>query len=433
MRKIIEKILAILARAIIKKYKPFIIGITGSVGKTSAKEAIALVLKKKFFIRASPKNYNNEIGVPLTIINEKATGKSFFGWLKVFLKGFLLIIFPVKYPKILVLEMAADKPGDIKYLTKIAPCQIGIITAIASVHLEKFGSLENILKEKQIIVTHLSPQGLAILNTDDKMLSNFKNKIQAKTITFGFSERAEIRVLEAKIDQEINEKGELKIYGLRFKISYQGNVMPFFLPKVLAKHQLYSVLVAISVGLAQGINLLEISEILKEFVPPAGRMKLLSGLKESLIIDDTYNASPEAVIAAFETLSEIFTLPGRRKIVVLGDMLELGLYTKEGHFLVGQKFAEFGFDLLITVGRLAKYIIEKARQEGIREEIIFEFEKIEEATAFLKEKIIYGDLILIKGSQNMRLEKIVKEIMAEPEKAKELLVRQEKRWEDRII
>ncbi len=119
MLKIIEKILGFLAKKIIKKYKPFIIGITGSFGKTSTKEAIALVLKKKFFLRASPKNYNNEIGLPLTIINAKSQGKSIFGWLKVFLKGILEIIFPIKFPKILVLEMAADKPGDIKYLNKI--------------------------------------------------------------------------------------------------------------------------------------------------------------------------------------------------------------------------------------------------------------------------------------------------------------------------
>lgn len=431
MIKVVEKILGFLAKIIVKKYRPFIIGITGSVGKTSTKEAIALVLKKKFFLRASPKNYNNEIGVPLTIINEKSAGKSLFGWLKIFLKAISLIILPLKFPKILVLEMAADKPNDIKYLTKIAPCQIGIVTAIVPVHLEKFGNLENILKEKQIMVTHLLPDGLAILNADDEKLMGIRNKIKGKIVTFGFSEKADIRAIEAKIDQEITSKGELKIKGLIFKVQVGGSIVPFFLPKILAKHQIYSVLAAIAVGLFYELNLLEISETLKDFQTPPGRMKLISGIKGSLIIDDSYNSSPEAVLAALQTLNEILTLPGRRKIVVLGEMLELGLKAEEIHFEIGKKITNFNFDLLITVGNLAHKIAEGARKNGFREEMIFEFESIDETVKFLKEKIIYGDLILIKGSQGARLEKVVKEIMAEPEKAKELLVRQEKEWEEK--
>lgn len=429
MRKIIEKILKILAKMIIKKYHPFVIGITGSVGKTLTKEAIALVLKKKFFLRASLKNYNNEIGLPLTIINAKSPGKNLFGWLKVFLKGFFIIIFPVKFPKVLVLEMAADKPGDIKYLTEIAPCQIGVITAIAPVHLEKFKSIENILKEKEIIATHLPVNGLAILNADDERLFQIKNKIRAKILTFGFSEKADVRAIEIKLDQEITEKGELKINGLIFKVSYQGNIVPFSLPKILAKHQIYSALAAICVGLVQGLNLLEISESLKDLEPLAGRMRLIKGVKDSLIIDDSYNSSPKAVLAALETLNEILTPPGRRKIVVLGDMLELGPISEKSHFQIGKKISSYNFEMLITVGNLAKKIAEGAYQNGMREELIFKFDRSEEVIKFLKEKIIFGDLILVKGSQGMRMEKIVKGIMAEPEKADELLVRQGKEWE----
>jgi len=429
MQKIIEKILKILAKAIIKKYHPFIIGITGSVGKTSAKEAVTLILKKKFFVRASPKNYNNEIGLPLTIINDKTQGKNIFGWLKVFCKGIFEIILPLNFPKVLILEMAADKPGDIKYLTEIAPCQIGIITAIGPVHLEKFKTIENILKEKQIIATHLPSHGLAILNADDKKLAEIKNKIKAKTITFGFSEIADVKAIEAKLNQEITEKGELKINGLIFKVSYQGNIVPISLPKILAKHQIYSVLVGISVGLSHGLNLLEISEILKDFETLPGRMKLIQGIKESVIIDDTYNSSPDAVNAALETLDEILTLPGRRKIVVLGDMLELGEISEKAHFEIGKKIGKFNFNLLVTVGEKAKKIAEGARKNGFPEEFIFEFKNSLEAAGFLKEKIIYGDIILVKGSQGMRMEKIVKEIMVEPEKAKKLLVRQDKKWE----
>lgn len=428
MKKFIEKILGLLAKIIIRKYKPFIIGITGSVGKTSTKEAIALVLKKKFFVRASPKNYNNEIGLPLTIINAESQGKSIFGWLKVFLKGLFEIIFPIKFPKILILEMAADKPGDIRYLTKIAPCQIGVITAIAPVHLEAFKSLENILKEKEIIVTHLPRQGWAILNGDDEKILEIKDKIRAKVFTYGLTRKVDLKGLEINLDQEITERGEIKIYGLKFKINYRGNIIPVFLPKIIARHQVYSVLAAISVGLVMGINLLEIVESLKEFEPLAGRMKLINGIKKSLIIDDSYNSSPEAVEAALETLKEILTLPGRRKIVVLGEMLELGQFAEEAHFKIGKKITEYNFDLLITVGNLAKKIAEGAKENGFHQDLIFEFENSEEAGKFLKEKIIYGDIILVKGSQKVRMEKVIKKIMAEPEKAEKLLVRQEKGW-----
>jgi len=431
MRKIIEKILFFLARLIVKKYKPFIIGITGSVGKTSTKEAIALVLKEKFFIRASYKNYNNEIGLPLTIIGEKSPGKSFLGWLKVFLKGIFGIIFPIRFPKILVLEMAADKPKDIEYLTKIAPPKIGVLTAIAPVHLEKFKTIENIAKEKEKIVTCLPPDGLAILNADYKKIREIKDKIKAKVLFYGFSKRADLRVVEAKINQEIDNKGRLNLNGLTFKLSYQGNVVPFFLPKVFAKHHVYSFLPAIAIGSHFGLNLVEISEILKEFKPPPGRMNLINGIKESLIIDDTYNSSPEAVISAFKTLEEILTLPGRRKIVVLSDMLELGKDSEKIHFEIGKKFSQFNFNLLITVGDLAEKIALGAKESGFPEDLIFQFKNLKEASKFLKEKIIYGDIILVKGSQGMRMEKIVKEIMAEPEKAKDLLVRQEKDWEDK--
>ena len=478
MKKAIEKILGILAKIIVRKYKPFIIGITCSMGKTSTKEAIALVLKKNFFLRTSSKNYNNELGLPLTIINSYAQGKNLFGWLSVFIKGMLEIVLPLKFPKTLVLEMAADKPGDIKYLTDIAPCQIGVITSIAPVHLEKFKTIENILEEKQIIVSRLPLSGWAILNGDDERLFEIKNKIRAKILTFGFSacgplrqslseasgsavrlssstvlrassepqpnsslpkgspskssggkEGNNIRALEISLAQEIAEKGELKLKGLRFKLSYSGKIIPVFLPHIIARHQIYSVLAALSVGAAMGLNLLEAIETLKEFKPLPGRMKLLNGIRESLIIDDSYNASPEAVGSALETLTEISNLPGRKKIVVLGDMLELGIDAEELHRKIGKKIAENNFDSLVVVGNLAKKIAEEAIKNGFPEEGVFGFNDSSSAGKFLRDKIIYGDVILIKGSQGMRMEKAVKEIMTEPDKAKELLVRQGKEWE----
>ncbi|MBS4014452.1 MAG: UDP-N-acetylmuramoyl-tripeptide--D-alanyl-D-alanine ligase, partial [Bacteroidetes bacterium] len=342
MRQIIKKILAILAKIIIKKYRPFIIGITGSVGKTSTKDAIALVLKNKLYVRSSFKNYNNEFGVPLTIINAKTQGKNIFGWLAVILKGLALIFLPLKFSKILVLEMAADKPGDIQDLISLVPCQIGVLTSIAPVHLEKFKTIENILKEKQNIVTNLPAQGWAIINGDNQKITEIKNKIKSKVLTFGLKEGNDIQALEISLVQkELNQENKLLIDGLRFKLNYHGKIIPVFLSKIIAQHQIYSVLAAIGVGLAMDLNILEIVDNLKNFSSPAGRMKIISGIHDSIIIDDSYNSSPEAAKLAIETLSQFLT---KRKIAVLGEMLELGEAGEEEHREIGRLIVDKKID-----------------------------------------------------------------------------------------
>ena len=151
MKKILYFTLKLLSIAVIKKYQPKIIGITGSVGKTSSKEAIFSVIKKNWRVRRSIKNYNNEIGVPLTILNQDTGGKSIVAWIKIVIAGLKLLVFKnKKYPQILILEMGADKPGDIKYLTSIAPPDIAVLTAIGRSHLQNFGQLEKTIKEKAI-------------------------------------------------------------------------------------------------------------------------------------------------------------------------------------------------------------------------------------------------------------------------------------------
>lgn len=426
MKKTIEKILGFLARIIIKKYRPFIIGITGSVGKTSTKDAIALILKNRFFIRASQKNYNNELGVPLTVINARAQGKNIFGWLKIILKGFFLILIPIRFPKVLILEMAADKPGDIEYLTSLAPCQIGVLTAVSQVHLERFKNIENVLKEKQIIVTHIAPNGWAIINGDNEKILEIRNKIRSKIFSFGFHEDNDLQALEVSLAQKQDQKGETTIDGLRFKLNYQGKIIPVFLPKIIAQHQIYSILAAIGVGLAMGLNVLEIAENLKNFDSPKGRMKIIKGVNNSLIIDDSYNASPEATKFALETLSQI---SGRRKIFVFGEMLELGESSEEAHREIGRLAVDKRVDLLVTVGELSEKTADSAKRKAMSEEKIFSLKKSEEAGDFLKNKINQGDIILVKGSQGSRMEKVVKAIMAEPKEAKKILVRQGKEWE----
>lgn len=428
MKYILQFILRLLSRAVLRKYRPEVIGITGSVGKTSTKEAIFAVLAEKFLCRRNVKNYNNEIGLPLTILGTESGGHSVFKWLEIFWSGILLLLKRDKqYPEILILEMGADHPGDIFYLTNLAPCKVGVITAVAQAHTEFFKTVNQVAKEKQIIVTHLEKDGIAILNADDEKVLAMAAKTEAETITFGFGDKAHARAIEFNVIQEANN-GVIATLGVNFKIQYGGAIVPVFLPEVVGTQHVYAALAAVAVGLSYGLNLVEISERLRFYNPPVSRMRLVSGINFSTLIDDSYNSSPLAALLALRILSEIKIMEGGRRVAVLGDMLELGAYTSEAHQAVGAKAAELGIDLLIAVGERAKIVAEAARVKGMADSKIVEFTDSESAGKFLRENIHSDDLILIKGSQGVRMEKIVVALMAEPSLATKLVCRQDATW-----
>lgn len=427
LKKIIQFKLKIFAKLVLRKYKPRIIGITGSVGKTSAKEAVYAVLSSRFHVRKNVKNFNNEIGVPLTILGEEESGgKNILKWLLIFFRAFTLIIKKDEnYPETLILEMGADRPGDIKNLVDFVLPDIGIVTAVSEVHIEFFSNLKNIAKEKSGIIANLSKDGTAILCADDQLVYEMKDKTKAKVLTFGFSEIADLRALESVISIDAEEG----IRGYNFKLSYEGSIVPVLLPGVLGEHQIYAALVGAACGIVYGMNLVQISESFQKYRAPKGRMSLIAGIKHTQIIDDTYNASPKATIEALNTIKKIPVAEGAEKFAVLGDMLELGDYSDEGHSMVGKKVAEVGIGQLITVGHSALKIAAGAREGGMGEGQVFTFDHIDAAGKFLQERIKEGDLILVKGSQGMRMEKIVKEVMAEPLRAEELLTRQGLEWQ----
>ncbi|MBU4360804.1 hypothetical protein KKA66_03070 [Patescibacteria group bacterium] len=419
MKKIIEKALAFFAKQILKKYKPEIIGITGSVGKTSTKEVIFQVLKKRYKVRQNIKNYNTEIGVPLTIINAKSGGRNIFKWLVVFYKALKLILIKNKdYIKILILEMAADHPGDIKYLTKLALCKIGVITAIGPSHLEFFETLENVIQEKQILISHLGKSDYAILNVDDNLVYPMRQKTTANILTYGTKSNAKIRAENINY----NSNGQ----GVKCKIVINQEYINAEFKNILSMSQLSSLLAGIAVAKVYGINLNEAVDSLRNFKFPAGRLQIIPGIKNTLIIDDTYNSSPKAVKVALEVLSRL-SCSGKRW-AVLGDMLELGSYTETAHQEVGEWVKQFKVDRLVVVGERSTDILKTAETNGLNNENVVSFANSKEAGKFLQNEIKERDLILVKGSQGMRMEKIVKEIMAEPLRAKELLVRQDKEW-----
>lgn len=431
MKKMVQNILRYFAGKILRKYQPKVIGITGSIGKTSTKEAIFVALSSEFRVYKSEKNYNNELGVPLSIIGADTGGKSIFKWLGVFAHSLGLLLWRQKdYPEVLILEMGADHSGDIKYLTSFVQCDIGVITGVAPVHIEFFTTLENIAKEKGILVRSLDKTGVAVLNADDELVLGMAEGLKAKVISYGFSDKATLRAFEEKVSgQDVSGRdGVEAIRGVSFKISYAGNTVPFFLPSVVGQHSVNAALAAIAVGAALGVNLIKLAENLKNYHPPKGRMNLIDGIKYTLIIDDTYNSSPKPVMAALDVVKKVQLPTARHKYAVLGDMLELGNYTEKAHLEVGRRVAELGIDYLIAVGERSIQTANAAKAAGMNPDHVFTFDKAEEAGKFLQDRIEQGDLLLIKGSQGMRMEKVVKELMADPLKAKELLVRQEEKW-----
>jgi len=427
MKKILSLHLKNLAKLIINKYQPVIIGITGSIGKSSAKEAIYAVLKNKLAVRMSQKNYNNEIGLPLTIIGAESAGRSLFGWAKIYIQAINLIVFKnKKYPQVLVLEMGVDHPGDMSYLTSIVKPMIGLVTAVSYSHFEFFGSVYNIKKEKQVLIENLDSRGLAILNYDNELTREMSDVSRARILTYGLKEGADLRAQDVIFNFT---RGNYELSGLNCKLNYKGSVVPVFMNNIMTEGALYAALAAAAVGIYFEMNLVDIAQALQDFSLPHGRMNVLPGINHTFIIDDTYNSSPEACLAALDIISRFTLDNGSVKYAVLGDMLELGDYAAEGHQQVGEKVAASRIDFLLTFGPLSEIISKAAISAGLKDNQVFHFLNHSELSDFLKSRIKAGDIVLVKGSQGMRLEKVVKEIIAEPERAAELLVRQGEQWQ----
>ncbi|MBI4050291.1 MAG: UDP-N-acetylmuramoyl-tripeptide--D-alanyl-D-alanine ligase [Candidatus Doudnabacteria bacterium] len=418
MKRLLQFILRVLSQLILWKYQPVVIAITGSVGKTSTKEAIFAVAAAKLRTWKSRGNYNNEIGVPLAIIGAESGGKNIWAWLGVLLRAKLLFLLPYPYPKVLVLEMGADRPGDIEYLMSFVHPKISVVTAVGPSHLEYFGKVERIAREKSRIITGLVVGGAAVLNYDDEKVQAMALKHADRIFFYGLDPEADI------FASDLAEKTA----GTYFKIHYHGNVVPVELPGGLGKPNVYAALAAVAVGLALKMNLVEISRALGAFEPPPGRLRLLAGIKDTKIIDDTYNAAPSSALAALEVLAR---LGEKRRIAVLGDMLELGESTEGSHRQLGAVVVELKINVLVTVGSRAKFIADEARRLGMPARDILEFATSDEALKPVQRLLRKGDTVLVKGSQGVRMEKIVKEIMAEPEKAGRLLCRQSPDWLDK--
>ena len=344
-----------------------VIGITGSVGKSTTKEVIAEVLAQRYRTLKSPGNMNNEIGLPLTILRLS------HGYERA------------------VLEMGFYVPGEIAFLCDIALPEIGVITNIGTVHAERAGSQEAIFNGKSELVKALPANGVAILNLDDPWVRKMAELTLARVFFYG---------LDPAADLWADEVEGLGLEGLRFRLHYQQEILHVHIP-MIGQHSVHTALRAAAVGLADGLTWQEILDGLRQGHTQL-RLTAVRTERGALLLDDTYNASPESMLAALNLLSEL----DGNKVAVLGDMLELGQYEIQGHELVGVRAAEVA-DSLVTLGSRGHIIAAAARRAGLGYRKITEFEDTDEVVAHLRKSLTTEDVVLVKGSHDLRMDRIV--------------------------
>lgn len=421
-RSVIVWLLSLEARAVIRKYKPNIILVTGSVGKTSAKDALYATVSTRHFVRKSQKSFNSDIGAPLTILGVPNGWANPVRWLRNLLDGATLLVLQVPYPEWLIVEVGADRPGDITRSLKWLKPRIVLATRFPAVpvHVEFYDSPDAVREEELSPLLWLQPGGVAVVNADDDVVGVAELPEGVERIGFGLSHEADVRALRIKTLTEARMPR-----GVSFDVTYKGEKEHVVLAGVVGNGHVYAALAGIAGAVATGVPLSAACAALEHYDNPPGRMHLISGIKKTVLVDDTYNASPVAVEEALTTLS-VAPHAGRR-IAVLGDMLELGAYSVAEHQKVGSLAAK-STDLLLTVGMRARKIADRALEEGMSPENVLSFDRALDAAEHLKSVIAEGDVILLKGSQGIRLERAVKELMLAPELAKELLCRQDAEW-----
>ncbi|WKZ37492.1 MAG: UDP-N-acetylmuramoyl-tripeptide--D-alanyl-D-alanine ligase [Anaerolineales bacterium] len=343
-----------------------VIGITGSVGKSTTKEMVAQVLGTRYRTLRSPGNLNNEIGLPLTILK---LGRGY---------------------ERAVLEMGFYVPGEIQFLCDIALPQIGVVTNVGTVHAERAGTQEAIARGKSELVQSLPSDGVAILNFDDPWVRKMEEKSKARVFFYGLSPEADLWADQIE---------GLGLDGIRFRLHYKKETLHSRVP-MIGRHSVHTVLRAASVGLNDGLTWQEIFEGLSHGHTQLRLVAVRSG-NGALILDDTYNASPESMLAALNLLDEM----DGRKIAVLGDMLELGPYERQGHEIVGMRAAQVA-KVLLTLGDRAHMIADAARRAGMKPAQILEFEKPEPIVDWLKKNLTAKDTALVKGSHGLRMDRI---------------------------
>lgn len=446
LQKTLEAWLANAARATIKRESPLIIAITGTVGKSSTKQAIGAIFQADATdasVRVTSKNYNNELGVPLTIFNTSAPGRSIVRWLLLLAKAFVISQGWVKTDvQTFVLEMGADKAGDLAYLTSIAPPSISVITAVTSedtslppVHLANYASLQALVDEKATLARVVPSGGTVILNADDPKVFAMRHQTQAHVITYGETDAANVRLLHTRIVTRETKQGAVP-EGLEATVQCVHRLLTFFLPGVFGRSAAYSACAALAVAEALDLTKDMTAAFTAHLNPLAGRARIIPGQNGVTLFDDSYNAAPASVMAGLRDLASLHLQPGQRRIAVIGEMRELGDQAESAHRAIGAAAAHLGLDFFLPCGNLARVMAEGAQANGMTEIQVKPLADTLDAIPLLQTYLKPGDIVFLKASQGrfdtpgVRMERVVKALMAEPERASELLCRQEERWKE---
>lgn len=359
-----------LARQRRRKYRTPVVAITGSNGKTTTKEMIAACLKTTFPVLKTEGNFNNLIGLPLTLLNL------------------------TERERVVVLEMGMNVPGEIRRLTEIAEPDVALITNIHPVHLEGMKSIEKIKEEKGELFRRMRQDGSILVNQDDPQVVDLAQTFLGQKISYGIENPSDVMAKEVRLKED----------GTYFRVSMEGEELEIHLP-LLGRHFVLNALSAIAGATLFGIPLEKAKEALEHFRPYPMRMEYKELPGKIHLLNDTYNANPRSMELALETVAE---MRGKgRAIAVLGDMLELGEYCEEAHRWIGRRVSELKIDLLLTLGEKTKILKESAIHHGMKSERTFMAKDHEEAVLWLDQTIREGDWVLVKGSRGMAMEKIV--------------------------
>lgn len=364
------KALQEIARYYKKKFKIPFVAVTGSSGKTTTKDMIAAVLSEKYHVLKTEGNFNNAIGLPLTLLNLDLSHQ------------------------IGIVEMGMNSLGEIALLADIVRPEVGVITNVGTAHIEGLHTRENILKAKMELFTYFNEENAAVINGDNDMLKRIGDQ-SYKIVRFGLEDDNSVKAFD------IDELGE---QGIAFSTVMDGTAEHFMVP-IPGIHNVYNALSAICVGHLFGMKASEIRDGLQHFKPSKMRMDMIRLRSGTLIINDVYNANPDSMIAAINVLSGIKN--GGRSVCILGNMLELGDIVEKAHFNVGSHAADSGADILITIGDTATYMARGAAAAGMDENKIFSFPSNQEAMERLLDILIPGDIVLVKGSRGMKMEAVV--------------------------
>ncbi len=350
-----------------------VVGVTGSNGKTTTKEMLAAILGQKGPVLKNEGNLNNHIGVPLTLLKLDASHRT------------------------AVVEMGMSAPGEIDTLSRIARPDVGVITNIGPAHLEFFGSIDKIADAKAELFEHLNAGGTAVLNADDPFFETLRKKWGGRVLTFGIESDAHVRAGELGQGKDFTD----------CTITAGGSRVDVRL-RVVGRHNVYNALAAAAAALSAGMTIEDVKYGLDSFVPVAMRSELKE-VHGRTVLADYYNANPGSMQAALATLVSLKAQANAKAVAVLGDMLELGANGAEAHREIGRVAARLGVDILITVGALAKHMVDGAHEAGIAKSRLFAAGSHAEAAELLRKHSTDGDAVLIKGSRGMKMEKILEE------------------------